>query len=164
MNTRERLLVFAMIAAVAVGGYLSLSRAGRDSAEPDDMEAGVSDAEGFARRIRADLQPYRLTSHEESILNAAAGDWAPSPFLEKPDAAVVADTPAAEIIYTGFVNFGGTRLAILNGREYRLSESVTATDFIVESIEPDRVGLAAKNGGRRATIILKGSDSRRELP
>ena len=153
MTKRERWIV-GLAAAVAVYGAYSLVARGL-RAEPRTPPAGAEEPTAqFIAEVRSTLEALRLAPGEDLILEASLAPWAPSPFPLRDAVAVTAEAPAT-LHYTGYCRIGETRLAIINGREYRVGETVAVTDFLVELIEPDRVILASQGGGRRVSIALK---------
>ncbi|HMO04891.1 MAG TPA: hypothetical protein PKC67_05255 [Kiritimatiellia bacterium] len=166
MNKRERILVVAMSVALVAGGLsvvsdLSKRKSGKTGkAGSRTLDLGV---QAFADTQRAALSAVRLTPGEKSALDRAAGPWAESPFIDRVGGIRAGAGAVSEFRYTGFMQFGESRLAIVNGREYRTGETITATDFIVETIEPSQVILVAGKG-RRVTVPLQTANARRNIP
>ncbi len=163
MNKRERILLVVMSVALVAGGLsvvsdLSKRKSGKAGSRAVDL--GVR---AFADTQRAALAAVRLTPGEKSALDRAAGTWAESPFIDRVGGIRTGEGAVSEFRYTGFMQFGESRLAIVNGREYRTGETITATDFIVETIEPNQVILVAGKG-RRVTIPLQTANARRNTP
>ncbi len=163
MNTRERWLVGLMVGAVVYGGYTYIANA-RRAQDADVAEDVVSEVRSFAAETRARLNRLQLTREEQAILNLTVADWSASPFYEREPGARPAGEKPKEFHYTGYIHIGAIRLAIINGREYRVNDPVDASDFMVESIDADRVVLAAKGGERRLSLALKESDKTGEKP
>lgn len=166
MNKRERILVVAMSVALVAGALsvvsdLSKRKSGK-TGKPGSrsLDLGV---QAFADAQRAALAAVRLTPGEKTALDRATGTWAESPFIDRVGGIRTGEGAVSEFRYTGFMRFGDNRLAIVNGREYRTGETITATDFIVETIEPDQVILAAGKG-RRVTVPLQTATARRNTP
>lgn len=163
MNTRERWLVGMMVGALVYGGYTYMASA-RRTGGAEDVEDAVSGVRAFAADTRIRLHRIQLTREEQALLNHTAAEWAPSPFYERePGARPVGKQPKV-FHYTGYIHVGAVRLAIINGREYRVNDTVDASDFRVETIDADRVVLAAKGGERRLSLALKESDKTGEKP
>ena len=162
MTTRERVLIVAMAGAAVWGaatlgaGYYQKNRASVKTALLRD-EIRV-----FAEQHRALAAPLRLSGPERRVLNEAIAAWAESPFIDREAAATAVAEPVQQFFYTGYVQIGAQQFAILNGREYRVSEPVAQTDFRVESIRPEQVELVSSSGGRRLTIALETSKEKRK--
>lgn len=164
MSTRERWLIGGMIAAVAFGGYSIIAHAVRAHATVRKTAAVASDVEEFTASTRRSVAELRLTPEEQFVLDRTVAEWPASPFYDRPDTARPLAEKPGEVRYTGYLHVGAARLAILNGREYRVAETVESTDFVVESIEADLVVLAAKGGGRRVSVALKQTEPTGEKP
>ncbi len=162
MTTRERVLIAAMAGAAVWGaatlgaGYCQKNRAAQRSTL---LQAEIRT---FADQQRARMVPLRLSERERMVLNEAIAAWAKSPFIDREALATAVEEPVQQFFYTGFVQIGSQQFAILNGREYRVSEPVAQTDFRVESIHPDHVELVSGSGGRRITVALQTAKETRE--
>ena len=162
MTTRERVLIVAMAGAAAWGaatlgaGYYQKNRASAKTALLQN------EIRNFADRQRAQMVPLQLTARERMVLDEAVAAWAPSPFIDREALATAVEEPVQQFFYTGFIQIGKQQFAILNGREYRVSEPVAQTDFRVESIRPEQVELVSGSGGRRLTIALETSKEKRK--
>ena len=164
MTTREKVLVLAMAGAALWGsasvglGYYNKHH------EAKKVDLRKAEIRTFAESQRARMAPLRLDDAERLALDEAAGPWQASPFIDRAATAEVVEAPVEQFVYTGFIQVGAQRFAILNGREYRVSEPVAQTDFRLESIQPDQVVLVSGSGGRRMTIALQTTKEQRELP
>jgi hypothetical protein len=162
MTTRERVMVAGM-AGVLIWGVSSAAigwcweRGGRGA-----TGAPQASAPAFAESQRAILAPVRLQPQERLVLDVASAEWAPTPFIDRVSAAETIAVAVQEFFYTGFVRVGSQQFAILNGREYRVADRVEATDFRVESIQPNQVVLVSESGGRRRTVALQVSNEMRD--
>ncbi len=164
MTKREKAMVLAMVGATLWGGAtlgLGYVKENRAAAKVDLQKAEIR---AFADSQRALVVPLRLNERERMVLNEAAGPWMESPFIDRVATARPVEAPVQEFFYTGFIQAGPQQFAILNGREYRVSEAVASTDFRVESIQPDHVVLVSGSGGRRMTIALQTTNEKRESP
>ena len=164
MTTRERVLLCGMGAAVLWGGVsigLGVIRENLStSKEAHQKEAILL----FATEQRERIAPLRLSDQEKRILDKAVAAWAASPFVNRVADAHAVQERVREFEYTGFIDAGPHRFAILNGHEYRVKEAITSSDFLVESIQLEQVVLISSSGGRRMTIALKTSNDQRESP
>ena len=60
---------------------------------------------------------------------------------------------SSKITYSGFLRMGDKRLAIINGMEYETGDRLEPSGFIIRSISPSRVVIAAP-GKKKKTINL----------
>jgi len=152
MKKREKILVGLMIVALVYGGYVLFvdqgtprGSSGRETDPEDALQA-------YAVATRERIGGLQLTREETRLLDMSVAAWSPSPFFDRLSVAQPVTGRPTDIRYTGFFSVGANRLAIINGREYRENEIVKDTDLLLESIEPERIVLAAPDGGRRLTI------------
>ena len=164
MSTREKALVIAMAGVLVWGASSVVLGYVRQHNGSSGQHQQHEELLGYAERQRALLDHLRLAGRERMVLDEAVSSWADSPFLDEPSRARAIEERVQTFRYTGHVSVGNERLAILNGREYRIADPVRATDFIVESIHPDHVVLAPESGGRRMTIDLANSQLERNAP
>lgn len=161
MTTRERMLIGAMAVAAAWGGGtlgLDAFRRHRDSGTALLRKAEI---QAFADAYHEKARGLRLSGGERRALDQAAADWAASPFIDRASLATAVENPVEQFAYTGFIQAGARRFAIVNGREYRPEETVAQTDFRVESIHADHVVLVSASGGRRLTIAMQAQNEKR---
>lgn len=159
MNTREKWIVTLATGMVIYGGFELWRRGGGSALGEADVAEGSA---SLVAVMRGRLQEMAPTPEELESLKAAARVWPANPFHTGSDRARAVATAPAVIRYTGYLRVGAVALAILNGREYRESEVVHATDLIVETIAPDRVILTSGGGGRRVSIVLNASSQKGE--
>lgn len=164
MTTRERVLIWAMSGAVVyVAASLGLGSM-RGTIGSAMAKRQMDELRLFADGQWAKLLPLRLKAKEKLALDQASGEWAKSPFIDRVAETRSLQGRAQRFAYTGFIQAGDQRFAIVNGREYRVSDPVGTGDFLVESIQPDQVVLISRSGGRRMTIALQSFKSRKESP
>ncbi len=63
---------------------------------------------------------------------------------------------APDIVYSGFVNMGEKKLAVINGSTYQVGEKLDfGSSFYLRSVEPSRVVIADRQNQRNIVIKLK---------
>lgn len=166
-------MVVLMAAALGYAAFELIRPAARrkDAASSRSAPAGAaSDLNAFVEAARAGVMASRPRPVEIATIERAADPWAASPFaVWTPSVATSMTANAAaqrtpDFRYTGFLSHGEARFAILNGREYRVGDTVKPGDFTVRSIDPDRVVLMAKTGGRQVSIAKEKAELTKEEP
>lgn len=157
MTTREKFIVGAMVVAVAYAGF-SLVQGNRRKPSGGKRAPQSSDLQAFVAQSRAQLAGIRLSDGERAVLDSARSAWDGEPFAVFSGVTAVKAEDGGGVpayAYTGFVQAGGVRLAIINGREYREKEPLADGSGVVDSIAPDRVVLRVGGENRLRTLIFQ---------
>jgi len=92
------------------------------------------------------------------ILQKAQADWKQDPFVQLQPNKVAEDTGPAPVLddrvrYTGFLQMGDTRLAIISGMEYEPGDRLEPGGFIIRSIFPNRVVVSPPGKNKKSMIL-----------
>ena len=106
----------------------------------------------------ADKTKSGLSEKQAYVLNKAQTAWKQDPLVQLEAKKVAVDTGPepvlnARVQYTGFLQMGDTRLAIINGMEYEAGDQLEPGGFIIRRIFPNHV-LVAPPGKNKKTMIL----------
>ncbi len=163
MTTREKFIVAAVVMAV---GYAVVSLFQGSRRNPSGGRPGpkVGDLQAFVAHSRGQLAVIRLSAGERAVLDATRLEWNGEPFaVFDGRTAVKTDGSGPSVYrYTGFVQAGGVRFAIVNGREYRENEPLLDGSGVVETIAADRVVLRVGDDNSLRTIMFENSGSGKE--
>jgi len=157
MGTREKILVGLMVLAVLYGAFeLFITPSAKEPARENkgpDIEA----ARSMAEKIDSRIEQAELTDVQKDILKRAGRPWQRDPFYVLPDQESVS-TKSAEsksgsgnLRYTGYLEVGNTRMAIINGAEYRIGERLEQGG-VVKRIAPEQVIIESANTGKRFSV------------
>ena len=148
MSKREKGILIAMALVVLYGGYTLLM----PSSEPTGPAAPVQslqEVDDFVLGVLAELPRFSLNKTEEFTIAAAAEPWTGNPFLqvtleqdkapEKLSATV--PEPDVQLVFSGYIELGDRRLAILNGREYEAGDALDITGYTLQAVHPSHVEL-----------------------
>ncbi|HPD56500.1 MAG TPA: hypothetical protein P5294_06355 [Smithellaceae bacterium] len=125
----------------------------KTAAEPVKIEAFVSD-------LQSDLIKDIVAGVDVHIINKAEANWERNPFWERQvfkewAAKDGTGRAGAKIVYSGYVDSGKKRLAVINGYEYREGEQLEMEGFFLKSISPSRVLIVNKNTGNELEIPIQ---------
>ncbi len=82
--------------------------------------------------------------------------WPRDPFLNEDLASAAAvESRKDKFNYTGFIMLGGKRLAVINGIEYQIGESLTTEGFVVKAINLNDVVLEDATNKSRLSIPIQ---------
>lgn len=164
-NLKKREIIILVIAALFVlyAGYEYLiarpaSKKVETSANVDSVKKNTSISE-----LTNDLGKDKLTDFDAYAIKRIETDWGKNPFWEKnsykewaakEDAAKGGST-AAKIIYSGYVDSGKNKMAVINGLEYRIGEQLETEGYYLRQISPSKVIIFNKNTGDKEEIPLQ---------
>ncbi|MFO7803408.1 MAG: hypothetical protein R6V55_14050 [Desulfovermiculus sp.] len=169
MAKREKILVGLMVIALAYAAF-ELIYFLVDDSSPTRKEAQVEpgQAHELAARTSQALEQVEMEEVQRHVLEAAADQWSQSPFAPKPESlsedkeqASDADTEKEqedlpEFNYTGYLEMGQTRMAVINGLEYQVGEKLEQENYVLVSIQPEMVILQSLDSGAEITVSYQG--------
>ena len=99
-----------------------------------------------------------LSGTQAYILGKAQEKWQPDPLAhissEKRDKSERRqERLKGKLAYTGFLQMGDKRLAIINGTEYETGDLLEAGGYIVRGIFPDHISISPRQGNRKPISI-----------
>jgi len=108
----------------------------------------------------ADKTKSGLPEDQLFILQKARAEWKQDPLIriqpkltreeeEKRQPLVL----KSKILYTGFLEMGDKKLAIINGVEYEVGDRLEAAGLVVRMINPNHVVVAAPDENNKTVII-----------
>ena len=158
MSKREKIIVGVMIFSIlfALVYFLSPAITGQ-GAKPADQYTG---SEKIIQEIAAELKKVAASPAENYVIARAEAAWAKDPFYKKVMPAVAKAGPGGttgpDIVYSGYVDMGEKKLAVINGSTYQVGEKLDfGSAFYLKSVEPSRVVIADRQNQRNIVIKLK---------
>jgi len=166
MAKREKIILFLMVMTIMYGGYhfffATSSNTGFES--PKQKEERL---DKFVTDVAVKLKKKDISKTDKYIIARAKNQWAGDPFLkvELPLKTEVKQEPEPEEVsvpevhfnYSGYMEMGDQRLAVINGMEYMVGEELGPGGYIVNSISPDQVVIGVKETNQN--IILPVEDT-----
>jgi hypothetical protein len=158
MSNREKIIVGLMVLAVVYGVYImffdSPKQAKTFSAGGDKQLEALNT---FITKV-ADKAKSGPSKKQAYILQKAQAGWKQDPFVQLQPKKVKEDTGPAPVLdarvrYTGFLQMGDTRLAIISGMEYETGDRLEPGGFIIRSIFPNRVVVSPPGKNKKSTIL-----------
>ena len=121
----------------------------------------LEDLSAFITKVAAATKEG-LSEEDSHILKKAESPWINDPMVrlrkpveteEETEQAQEETGPGDEILYTGYLEMGSMRLAIINGNEYSAGDRLEQGGYIVRSITPSQVVLATTDGTKNTFIV-----------
>ena len=116
----------------------------------------------FASGITKDLDKDKITDSDAYVIRRMETDWGKNPFWKKDlykawvnREGLAKGGALAKIIYSGYVDSGENKMAIINGFEYRIGEQLEIEGYVLKQITPSNVLIFNKNTGNKEEIPLQ---------
>jgi hypothetical protein len=151
------LVIAALFILYAAYEYLIAGPAGKK------VETGTNSPEinAFVNNLQNDLIKDITAGVDAYIIGRAEADWQRNPFWERHSYQEwaaregAAGVSASKIIYSGYVDSGKKKLAVINGLEYRVGEQLEMEGYILKEITPSKVLIVNKNTGNEVEIPIQ---------
>jgi hypothetical protein len=109
-----------------------------------------------------DLTSYQVSKVDLYIKEKAERDWSKSPFWETTayrefvgKEAGVGAVQATKFIYSGYIDAGHKKIAIINGAEYGAGESLELKDQMLKSVTNAKVIIVNRKTGIEIQVPLE---------
>ncbi|MDJ0782702.1 MAG: hypothetical protein QNJ22_12065 [Desulfosarcinaceae bacterium] len=167
MTTREKIIVGVMILTVMYGGYTLFFSREAITVTSVTKDESVADLQKFVIDVAQKLQNTEPSEPELHSLEQAGRNWQKDPFLRSVAAltaelekSVPVEAPEEKpkpeekpiLRYSGFLQMGAKRMAIINGMEYEEGEMLPAAGYFIRSISPKSV-VIGKIGDAKSHVL-----------
>jgi hypothetical protein len=160
MSKREKIILAVMLVALLITAYLFLSDSSPQKTNVAN-EKELANVKALSTQVTEEVKKKALTDIEKYVLERAQADWPRDPFLEKRLSRVAEATKGggvrpSDYAFSGYVDVGNRRLAIINGMEYFVGDQLESGGYLVKSIDPEKVVLEDIDKRGRITIPFTG--------
>lgn len=164
MTTREKIIVGIMCLTIVYGAYELLMPKGKKPSTSREKADPSVELNAFVTEVTKKMANTGQGESYRYIVDKAGAEWTKDPFLQSvtplkksPTAIATAKQaitvrPAPRLVYTGYLQLGGTKIAIINDMEYAVGEKLNSNGLYVKSISAERV-IVGKIGSEQ-TIRL----------
>jgi hypothetical protein len=157
LNTRQ-IIILAIAALCVLYAAYEFLIAG-PSAKKVKTETNPIQIASFVNTLSNDLMKNKIVGSDAYIAKIAEKDWGKSPFWERASyrefVGNEAGSGVAKIIYSGYVDTGRKKMAIINGWEYELGESIDIEGYVLKSVTPSSVLIVNRNTGGELNISIQ---------
>lgn len=158
----KRQIIILSIAALSViyGGYLYLiASPASNKVKTNDQNQEIS---ALVSSLKNDLVKDTETGMGAYIIARAEADWQKNPFWDKSSykewAAIQAgasgSSSEAKIIYSGYVDVGKNKMAVINGLEYSVGDQLE-NGYVLKKITTAKVVISNKKTGNELEIVIQ---------
>lgn len=157
--TRREKNILAVTGLVALIGLGSLFFGGKPSSGPQGATSDKVDAAQIQALIKSAVD-VGLGEADVALLAAIRKPWRLAAVYDKPleSRAQIAKVQAKHR-YSGYVELGSGKLAVINGYEYQVGDSLEGGGFKVVAIAPERVTLESLANGDREDVPYEGQEA-----
>jgi hypothetical protein len=162
MSNREKIIVALAAVALLYGVYIVfLEPKPGEQRFATNPKTDLDGLNTFITKI-ATATKEGLSEKDNYILKRAENQWIRDPLvrIRKPKESeresqetVKKAGPGFAIQYTGFLEMGTMRLAIINGNEYAAGDRLEQGGYIVRSISPNQIVVAPGDGSKDLFIV-----------
>ena len=158
LNKRQILILCVTLLAVLYGAYEFFST-GRKGPAVVDTAKKAADLNTFIGDITVALTKDTPSPVDAYMIKRAEAEWLRDPFYEpkndREDAiakevaqaqqvAAAATAMKGQLKYTGYVDMGHKRIAILNGSEYAVGDALDVDGYVLNGIHPTKIVIYNK--------------------
>jgi len=157
LGKRQMIILGVMAIAVLYAAVDFL--APKKKASAPDMTQKTAELSAFVTDLTAGLGK---DTTKNLIFSRAEKEWTHDPFLDAKSYRAWSKAretvkeggaaPKIEFTYTGYLEMGRKRIAIINGIEYKEGEPLDIKGFVLKSVSPARVAI--ENRTTRATLNI----------
>jgi hypothetical protein len=170
MSNREKIIVGLMLLTVAYGIYaLFFEGKGKSSTAPIAAVSATKQLENLNAFITKVAEASRagLSKEDKYIISRAESAWKQDPLTtveltDRPEDEInrqkkqITQTtgPQLNVSYTGFMQMGDKKFAIIDGLEYTAGDELVQGGFKVRSITPRQVVIVSTDRSKKKFIFM----------
>ncbi len=116
--------------------------------------------ESFVTTLNTDLTKYVIAKADTYIIERAETSWNKNPFWDRSSYREYTGKEssgdlATKIVYSGYVDAGRKKLAIINGWEYEAGDALDIKGYILKSVAPSRILIFNRNTGSEFYVPIQ---------
>lgn len=157
--TRREKIILAATGLVAVVGLVVLFSGESPVVPPANMPGLQGDAAAQVQILTTSIAAATPSDVDMALLAAVEAPWRLAAVYDKPLEGKLAARAATLPRYTGYVELGSGRLAVVDGYEYQVGDALESGGFKVVAITPDQVTLESLANGTQEKIVYQGQEA-----
>ncbi len=161
LNTRQIIILAIAALCVLYAVYeLLIARPAAQKAKAVATENNTVAVQSFVNTLSSDLTKYKVNGVDAYIAKRAETDWNKNPFWEKTSyrefvGKEAGGVAAVKIIYSGYVEAGGKKVAIINSFEYVAGESLDVEGYVLKRVTPSRILVVNRKTGSELYVPIQ---------
>ncbi len=157
MTTREKIILALSLLTVLFGVY-EVFLADSDSSPSKQKGETASEIAQFIQQVSVQIKQTEPSQTEKYIITHSQFPWKKNPFIDS--LTILAGKSSQRTQnrkdenspprwkYSGFISLGSKKIAIINGIEYEVGESLLSTGYYLKKIYQDHIELARLKDGK----------------
>lgn len=168
MTQREKIIVGLMLFSVVYGVWaLFFEGKGKTSSTQTAVVSStvqLKNLNAFITKV-AEASKAGLSKEDKYIISRAETQWKQDPLIaaeltdrpqdeiDRKKQVIQAASPRPNFTYTGFMQMGDRRFAIINGYEYAPGDQLQEGGYKVSSVTPSKVVIVSTDGSNKKFIF-----------
>jgi len=153
-SRREIILLCLALVTLLVGGYILYFDTAeiQNTASPD---ARTQEVKAFSATATARLAKLESNGPRKALQRILNETWTHDPFIRMPrqqKESESADSAIPAMLYTGFIEMGDVKIAIINGKEYEQGDTLEIAGLRVHSISRQQVRIRVPSRKQLLTV------------
>lgn len=156
---KRQIIILAIAALFVLYAIYELLIAG-PAAKKAKMAVKPAEIETVVNTLSTDLMKYRAGGVDAYLAKRAETDWGKNPFWERESYRVFAGdkeggVAGVKFIYSGYVDTGREKIAIVNGVEYQPGEALEIEGYELKSVLPESVLIVNRRTGSQLSVPMQ---------
>ena len=157
------MIIIVLAGLLAVYGLLNYFVLGKNKGGTDEekIKAAIANAEETGKTAQASVVALKKGTGGRDLpyLKVKAESiWSQDPFIYYSEDSMALDesetSKLPEMVYSGFIQLGGSILGVINGMEYSIGDLVVEIGYKVLQITPTKVTLLTQSN-RQVTLYIQ---------
>jgi len=171
MTTREKIIVGLMCLTVAYGAYELLGNKSVKKAVTRSQANPLEELRKFGAEVTQKMAADKMGKEYQYMVSQAGAKWTRDPFIQstlplksqpapKPASSDKSGqpVPSQKFVFTGYLQLGDTKIAVINGMEYAVGEALDKNGYYLQSVSAERAVIANVNGSETIRVPLSEID------
>jgi len=161
IKTREKIILAIVGLAILYAGYVYLIEPA-NKAKTNEQKQEIS---APASTVKIDLVKDAETGTDKYIIARAGTNWKKNPFLDRNASsykewasiqrAASGSGSAAKMIYSGYIDSGKMKIAIIDGFGYQAGEALEMEGYVLKQVTSSQVVILNKNTGIEVEVPIQ---------
>jgi len=156
---KRQIIILAIAALFVLYAIYDLLIAG-PAAKKAKSVVQPAEIEAVVNTLSSDLMKYKAGGVDAYLAKRAETDWGKSPFWERESYRVFAGNKeggvaGVKFIYSGYVDTGREKIAIINGVEYQPGEALEIEGYELKGVMPESVLIVNRRTGSQLSVPMQ---------